>query len=353
MAFSFLYLAVRALLGALLRSRRGLHVKDVELLVLRHELEILRRQVVRPELRMADRALLAAAACHLPRSSRGVLLVTPRTLLRWHQRLVRRKWRQATGRRGRPSLPAEVRELVLRLARENPRWGHRRICGELRKLGFRVSPTSIRRLLAQGKLEPAPRRNGPSWREFLQAQAASIVACDFFTVESLCLRRYYALFFIAHGNRRVWLAGCTASPTGAWVTQQARNLGLNFSDQGVRFLIRDRDSKYSGTFDEVFRSEGIRIVKTPVRAPKANAVAERFVRTVRAECLDWLLILNRRHLERVLRVYADHYNRERPHRALELRPPEPDERRHRPPVGEIRRRDRLGGLIHEYYRAAA
>jgi putative transposase len=221
-----------------------------------------------------------------------------------------------------------------------------------RKLGFRVSPTSIRRLLAQGKLEPAPRRNGPSWREFLQAQPASIVACDFFSVESLCLRRYYALFFIAHGNRRVWLAGCTASPTGAWVTQQARNLGLDFSDQGVRFLIRDHDSKYSGTFDEVFRSEGIRIVKTPVRAPKANAVAERFVRTVRAECLDWLLILNRRHLERVLRVYADHYNRERPHRALELRPPEPDERRHRPPVGEIRRRDRLGGLIHEYYRAA-
>src|SRR6266853_1092817 len=139
MAFSFLYLAVRALLGALLRSRRGLHVKDVELLVLRHELEILRRQVVRPELRMVDRALLAAAACHLPRSSRGVLLVTPRTLLRWHQRLVRRRWRQAPGQRGRPSLPAEVRELVLRLARENPRWGHRRICGELAKLGFRVS----------------------------------------------------------------------------------------------------------------------------------------------------------------------------------------------------------------------
>ena len=172
MAFSFLYLAVRALLGALLRSRRGLHVKDVELLVLRHELEILRRQVVRPELRMADRALLAAAACHLPRSSRGVLLVTPRTLLRWHQRLLRRKWRQATGRPGRPSLPAEVRELVLRLARENPRWGHRRICGELAKLGFRVPPTSIRRLLAQAKLEPAPRRAVPTWREFLQTQAA-------------------------------------------------------------------------------------------------------------------------------------------------------------------------------------
>jgi putative transposase len=353
MAFSFLYLAVRALLGALVRSRRGLHVKDVELLVLRHELEILRRQLVRPELRAVDRALLAAAACHLPRSSRGLLLVTPRTLLRWHQALVRRKWRQAPGQRGRPKLPAEVRELVLLLARENPRWGHRRICGELAKLGFRVSATSIRRLLAQAKLEPAPRRDGPSWREFLHAQAASIIACDFFTVESLFLRRYYALFFIAHGSRRVWLAGCTANPTGAWVTQQARNLGLDFSDQGMRFLIRDRDSKYSGPFDEVFRSEGIRIVKTPVRAPKANAIAERFVRTVRSVCLDWLLILNRRHLEGVLRVYVDHYNRERPHRALELRPPDLDERRARPPEGEIRRSDRLGGLIHEYHRAAA
>src|SRR5438477_4789151 len=340
MVFSFLYLAVRALLGALVRSRRGLHVKDVELLVLRHELEIWRRQVVRPELRTVDRALLAAAACHLPRSSRSVLLVTPRTLLRWHQALVRRKWRQASGQRGRPSLPAEVRELALRLAPENPRWGHRRICGELAKLGFRGSRTSIRRLLAQARLEPAPRRSGPSWREFLHAQAASIVACDFFTVESLFLRRYYALFFILHGSRRVWLAGCTASPSGRWVTQQARNLGLDFSDQGVRFLIRDRDSKYSGPFDEVFRSEGIRIVKTPVRAPKANAIAERFVRTIRSECLDWLLILNRHHLERLLRVYVDHYNHERPHRALELTPPLEAEPPPTPTAREIHRHDR-------------
>jgi putative transposase len=353
MAFSFLYLAVRALFGALVRSRRGLHVKDVELLVLRHELEILRRQVARPKVDTPERALLAAAACHLPRSSRTVLFVTPRTLLRWHQTLVRRKWRQPAGRRGRPPLSGEVRELVLRLARENPLWGHRRICGELAKLGVHASPTSIRRLLSQAGLEPAPRRAGPSWREFLRAQATSIVACDFFSVESVLLRRYYVLFFIAHASRRVWLAGCTTNPTGAWVTQQARNLGLDFCEQGVRVLIRDRDSKYSGPFDEVIRSEGIRIVKTPVRAPKANAIAERFLRTVRAECLDWLLILNRRHLERVLRVYVDHYNRERPHRALELRPPELDQRRDRSAVGEIRRRDRLGGLIHEYYRAAA
>ena len=179
------------------------------------------------------------------------------------------------------------------------------------------------------------------------------MACDFFTVETVSLRRLYVLFFIDHGSRRVWLAGCTANPTGAWVTQQARNLGLDFSGQGVRFLIRDRDSKYSRPFDEVFRSEGIRIVKTPVRAPKANAIAERFVRTVRAECLDWLLILNRRHLERVLRIYVDHYNRERPHRTLGLRPPEPGKQPERPPQGEIRRRDQLGGLIHEYAREAA
>ena len=322
MAFSFLYLVVRALLGALVRSRRGLDVKDIELLVLRHELAILRRQVERPKLGMADRALLAAAAVHLPRPQRTVLLVTPRTLLRWHRALVRRKWRQPPGRVGRPPLSPEIRELVLRLARENPRWGHRRICGELAKLGFRVSPTSIRRVLAQARLEPAPRRSGPSWREFLRAQAASIIACDFFTVETILLRRFYVLFFIAHGSRRVWLAGCTRNPTGEWVTQQARNLGLDFSDQGVRFLIRDRDSKYSGPSDEVFRSEGIRIVKTPVRAPKANAIAERFVRTIRADCLDWLLILNRRHLEHVLRVFVDHYNRERPHRTLALRPPQ-------------------------------
>jgi transposase InsO family protein len=198
--------------------------------------------------------------------------------------------------RGRPPLPAEVRAVVLRLARENPRWGHRRISGELAKLGFGVSPTTIRRVLSRAGLGPAPRDSGPGWREFLRAQAAGIVACDFFTVESVLLRRYYVLFFIAHASRRVWLAGCSTNPTGPWVTQQARNLGLDFVDQGMRFLIRDRDSKYSGTFDGVFGSGGIRIVKTPVRAPKANAIAERFVRTVRAECLDWLLILDRRHL---------------------------------------------------------
>lgn len=284
---------------------------------------------------------------------RGARLVTPRTLLRWHRALVRRKWRQSPARRGRPPVSAEVRAIVLRLARENPRWGHRRIGGELARLGLRVSPTTVRRLLARTKLGPAPRRSGPGWREFLRAQASSIVACDFFTVESVLLRRYYVLFFIAHADRRVWLAGCSTNPTGGWVTQQARNLGVDLEDRGTRFLIRDRDSKYSGAFDEVFRTNGIQIVRTPVRAPQANAIAERFVRTVRTECLDWLLILNRRHLEHVLRVFVEHYNTQRPHRALELQPPQRAEPPPTPAVGEIRRYDRLGGLIHEYYRDAA
>jgi len=235
-----------------------------------------------------------------------------------------------------------------------PPLGHRRICGELRKLGFVVFATSIRRLLSGARLEPAP-RGGPNWREFLRSQAASMIACDFLTVETILLRRFYVLFFIAHADRRVWLAGCTRNPTGEWVTQQARNLGLDFSGRGVRCLIRDRDSKYSNSFDEVFRSEGIRIVKTPVRAPKANAIAERFVPTLRSECLDWLLILNRRHLEHVLRVYVDHYNRERPHRSLNLKAPIPEVSvlDRRDAAGHVHRHDRLGGLIHEYYQAAA
>jgi hypothetical protein len=256
-AFSFLYLAFRALLGALVRCRRGLDVKDIELLVLRHELQVLRRQVARPRLRAADRALPSAAACQLPRPARGARLVTSRTLLRWHRALVRRKWRQPPCRRGRPPVTPEVRVLVLRLARDNPRWGHRPIGGELAKPGLRASPTTVRRPLFRAGLRPAPRRSGPSWREFLRAQAASVVACDFFTVESVLLRRYSVLILITDESRRVWLVGCTTNPKGDWVTQQARNLGLDLINQGTRLLIRDRDSKYTGSFDEVFRSAGI------------------------------------------------------------------------------------------------
>jgi transposase InsO family protein len=246
-----------------------------------------------------------------------------------------------------------VRQLVLRLARENPRWGYPRIAGELLKLGLRVSPSTVRRLLLGAGLGPAPRRVGSSWRDFLRQQAAGMLACDFFTVETISLRRFYVLFFIELGSRRVQLAGCTTNPSGAWVTQQARNLSFTGVFERMRFLIHDRDSKFSGAFDEVFRSEDIRVIHSPIRAPQANAYAERFVRTVRAECLDWLLIIGRRHLEAVLRVYTEHYNRERPHRGLALLTPETGDAAVLPTATRIDRRDRLGGLIHEYHRVVA
>jgi transposase InsO family protein len=246
-----------------------------------------------------------------------------------------------------------VRELVLRLARENPGWGYPRIAGELLKLGLRVSPSTIRRILLANQLGPAPRRSGPSWRQFLRQQAAGMLACDFFTVETISLRRFYVLFFIELESRCVHMAGCTTNPTGAWVTQQARNLSFTGLFERMRFLVHDRDSKFVAAFDEVFRSEGITVIETPIRAPQANAYAERFVRTVRAECLDWLLIVGRRHLETVLRIYTAHYNRERPHRGLALLSPDSTNAARPTTGGQIKRRDRLGGLIHEYHRTAA
>jgi len=242
---------------------------------------------------------------------------------------------------------------VLRFARENPGWGYPRIAGELLKLGLRVSPSPVRRLLLANGLGPAPRRSGPSWRLFLRQQAATMLACDFLRVETISLRRFYMLFFIELEGRRVHLAGCTTNPTGVWVTQQARNLTFTGLFERVRFLIHDRDSKFAASFDEVFRSEGIKVIQTPIRAPQANAYAERFVRTVRAECLDWLLIIGRRHLESVLRIYTAHDNRERPHRGLALLPPEPTNADARLSGEQIKRRDQLGGLIHEYHSAAA
>ena len=354
MLFSFAYVAFVSLLRLLILSGRSAQHKDVELLVLRHQLDVLRRQVERPKLRSSDRALLAAMGPLLPPQRRHGLLVTPQTLLRWHRQLVRRRWTYGRAKPGRPPLGREKRELVLRLARENPRWGYQRIAGELRKLGVSVSPSTVRRLLVGAGLGPAPRRSGPSWRAFLRSQAASIAACDFFTVETAFLRRYYVLFFIELQTRRVHLAGCSAHPSGRWVAQQARNLSFSGTLADLRFLIRDRDSKFSAAFDEVFRSDGTRVILTPVRAPRANAYAERFVRTVRTECLDWLLILGPRQLDHVLRVFVEHYNRERPHRALDQRPPTPPPPSPPPaPAAPVKRRDRLGGLIHEYHRAAA
>jgi transposase InsO family protein len=245
-----------------------------------------------------------------------------------------------------------VVDLVLRLARENPRWGYLRIKGELTALGVRVSATTIRTLLRSHGLGPAPRR-GMSWSEFLRAQAAGILATDFFTVETVTLRRLYVLFFVEIGSRRVWLAGVSANPDGAWVTQAARNLVVTPDSRSPRFLIRDRDAKFTGPFDEVFRTEGTEVIRTPIRAPQANAYAERWVRSVREECLDWMLILGRRHLERVLRAYVAHYNRHRPHRGLGLAAPVGDKvpTASAPPLA-FHRRDVLGGIIHEYEQAA-
>jgi putative transposase len=203
-------------------------------------------------------------------------------------------------------------------------------------------------------LGPAPRRSGPTWSEFLRVQARGILALDFFTVETIWLRTLYVLFAIRVGSRKVHVLGVTPNPDSAWVTQQARNLAVGERLHGVRFLIRDRDSKYSRSFDEVFRTEGVKVVRTPIRAPKANAFAERWVRTVRAECLDWMLVFGRRHLERILRAYTSHYNGRRPHRGLDLRTPDPRPDQVCPPAGcaPLRRRNVLGGLIHEYEFAA-
>jgi putative transposase len=354
---SLLYLLFRRVLAVAALRLRSREFKELEIAVLRHELAVLRRQVARPRLDESDRVFLAAASRLLSGASRPSFFVRPETLLGWHRHLVRRRWTYAGRRPGRPSVSTETGELVLRLARENPRWGYQRIVGELAGLGVRVSATSIAKILREAGLPPADARPRLSWREFLHAHAASIIACDFFTVETLWLGRLYVLFFIEIGTRRVHLAGCSANPDGRWTTQQARQLAGSLAERPtpIRFLIHDRDSKFSRAFDDVFRSEAIEIIRTPFRAPNANAFAERWIGTVRRDCLDWLLITSRKQLEHVLRIYVEHYNRHRPHRALDLTPPAPRTRLRlvsSNPTDQIHRHDRLGGLIHEYARAA-
>jgi putative transposase len=351
------YLTLCRSIQLLVLLARGDADKDLEILVLRHQLTVLRRQVPRPKLEPADRALLAAVSRVLPRARWSCFFVQPDTLLGWHRRLVAGAWTHPHRQTGRPPLDQEVQQLIVRLARENPRWGYQRIQGELLHLGVRVSATAIRSTLRRHRLDPAPRSTTSMWRTFLRQQAAGIIACDFFTVDTVWLRRLYVLFFIELDTRRVHLAGITPNPNGLWVTQQARNLLLALEERGrrVRFLVRDRDAKFCRGFDDVFRSEGARVVLTPVQAPNANAYAERWIRTVRNECLDWLLVVGRGHLEQVLRVYIEHYNAHRPHRALGLQPPDPAVEpalSSKDQLAQVRRRDLLGGLVHEYRRAA-
>jgi transposase InsO family protein len=240
------------------------------------------------------------------------------------------------------------------MARENPGWGYRRIQGELAGLGHPIAASTVWTILKAAGIDPVPRRSGPTWRQFLSAQAHAILAIDFAHVDTVFLRRLYILIVIEHGRRRVHIAGITAHPTGAWVTQQARNLLIDLGDRSdrFRFLIRDRDSKFTAAFDAVFAGADIRIIRTPIRAPRANAIAERFIGTLRRECLDHLLITGPHHLAAVLREYAQHYNGHRPHRSLHQHPPADDTPPHSEPAIRPLRRDRLGGLIHEYVQAA-
>jgi putative transposase len=355
MLYALVYWLLRRLMGLVVGPLESRH-NDVEVLVLRHQLAVLRRQVSRPRLRQRDRLLMATLSRLLPRERWSSFLVRPQTLLRWHRELVRRKWtyrHRSSG--GRPPIAQDIRDLIVRMGGENPRWGCLRIKGELAKLGIAISATAIRTILRRHGLEPAPRRSGSTWSEFLRAQAKGIIAVDFFTVETAWLHTFYVLFAIELQTRHVHLAAATRHPNAAWVTQQARNLCFDLSERAsLRFLIRDRDSKYTKSFDAVFAAEGITTILTPFQAPTANAFAERWVQTVRRECLDWILVLGRRHLERVLREYVAHYNARRPHRGLDLGTPDrpPDSA---PPTSihrAVRRRDVLGGLIHEYELAA-
>ena len=360
MIFSIVYPVVRCLLRCLIVRGRLEVSKDAELLVLRHENAVLRRQAGRVRYQPGDRLWLAALSRLIPRQRWGqVFNVTPATLLAWHRRLVARKWDYASRRRpGRPSTAAAIRKLVIRIATDNPAWGHRRVQGELVKLGYPIAASTVWQILHDAGIGPAPRRTGPTWRQFLTAQARGILAIDFVHVDTVLLRRLYALIVIEHGTRRAHLAGITASPDGAWTTQAARNFLMDLGQRATsaKFLIRDRAGQFTSSFDAVFLAEGIRILASPPQAPRANAICERMIGTLRRELLDRMLIVSEHHLRRVLTEYLLHYNDARPHRALgQLTPAQADTH---PPEAvnlaehRIRRKQVLGGLTHEYHIAA-
>jgi putative transposase len=350
-----LYLIFVRLCGWLVLLGRSSASKNAELLVLRHEVAVLRRTNPRPRLDWADRAVLAALIRLLPAKLRMHRLVTPGTVLRWHRRLVTRHWTYPN-RTGRPPVSTEITALIARLATENNSWGYKRIQGELLKLGYRVSASTIRRVLKALKIPPAPqRRTDTTWRQFLHTQAATMLATDFFHVDcAVTLQRLYCLFVMEVGSRYVHILGITANPDGPWATQQIRNLLMDLGDRATsfRFLVRDRAGQFTAAFDAVLADAGIEVAKIPPRSPRANAYAERFVLTARTEITDRMLIFGERHLRTILTEYQGHYNGRRPHRSRQLRPPQPDHPATDLSWKRIRRRPVLGGLINEYERAA-
>jgi putative transposase len=353
---------VSTLMSMLRLGRLSDSEKDLEILILHHQLDILERKqkrAIKPN--RAEKLFLAILTARLKQVTnrpadhlRGVIrIVQPETVLRWHRELVRRKWtfrRKAQG--GRPRISRELEALIVRLARENGRWGDGKIEGELLKLGFTLSASTVRNILNRHGIRPAPVRHGSiGWRHLMRHYKQQLLACDFFTVETLWLQTLYVLFFIELGTRRVHLAGVTAHPDGWWVAQQARQIVWTLEEGGedVRILIHDNDSKFTAPFDTVFQSAGLHVIHTPFQTPNANSVAEPWVRSVREECLDHILILSQAHLRRVLNTFIDYYNTARPHQGLGQQSPIP--RRLTCDGGSIQRRDVLGGIIGDYYRA--
>jgi putative transposase len=356
MCMRFVFLLITRLAAWLPLSRREETWKTAEILILRHQLAVLqRRQPRRPKLNWADRALLAALLSVIPKARHhGLrLLVTPDTILRWHRDIVRRRWaaRSMRGRTGRPATRRNIRALVLRLARENPEWGYRRIHGELAGLGVKVAASTAWEILKKAGIDPAPRRTGPTWSQFLRSQADAILACDFFTADLLDGTQAHVLAVIEHAARRIRILGVTLHPTGEWTAQQARNLIMDLGEEThqVKFMIRDRGSNFTAAFDAVLADAGVRTVLCNVRTPRMNAIAERWIGGCRRELLDRALVWNQAHLRRVLREYESHHNQHRPHRSLHgaapLKPlPEPVD------LGQyrVRRQTRISGLINEY-----
>ena len=364
MFWSTLAHAVALLLDLFTARRQAEGAKDLEIALLRHQLRMQQRRHPRSRLSRWERLTLAVLVATLRRATAdarqrwagSLVLVTPETVLRWHRDLVRRKWTfRQRQRAGRKPTDATLAALVVRLARENPRWGYARIQGELGKLGHAMGRTTIRALLRRQGVPSAPRRSrdGTPWRAFLARHKDQILACDFFTVETVFLKTLHVLFFLEVSTRRVHLAGCTARPTAAWVAQQARNVAWSLQEVGrpCRYLIHDRDAKFPAAFGRVFAAEGFAVVRTPYRAPQANAYAERWVRSAREECLDHVLVMGENHLRRVLDAYVAHFNEARPHQGLGQGCPIPLTAA--PSDGVVCRRDILGGLVREYYREAA